>query len=263
MLLQVLTTRAWKLPLLATALASTLVSQVGCPGLCAPLESEVFDAEAVEANRDAQPAGAILAIGDSFLEWNAEETRSIPDVVARRLDRPVKNRAVSGASFVQPNGCAAEEGFDVQAQYFSGGWDWVIVNGGGNDLNGQCDCGTCGELMDALISPDGITGDIPTFVRAVTDTGAKVMWVGYYDMPADASYGFDRCNDELEAIRPRLEAMAFSLPDVWYVSADEVIDPTEPNADDFIDDDRVHPSIAGSDRIGKLVADAILAAEQA
>ena len=94
-------------------------------------------------------------------------------------------------------------------------------------------------------------------------TKPKVMWVGYYDMPADASYGFDRCNDELEAIRPRLEAMAFSLPDVWYVSADEVIDPTEPNADDFIDDDRVHPSIAGSDRIGKLVADAILAAEQA
>ncbi len=235
-----------------------LAGPSGCDFGCEDLPSEVFDPELVAQN-EGQQAGNILAIGDSILEWHAEESRSIPDVIGNRLGRTVDNQAVSGARFDQPIACAAEEGFEVPRQYYSGGWDWVVITGGGNDANDGCECGDgCGPLIDDLIGPEGLDGQIPRFALALNDAGAKVMWVGYYAMRDDASFGFERCNEELRVFNERLARLARAHPDIYFVDAGEAITPEQT---ELYDGDRVHPSLEGAELVGRLVANAIEAAE--
>lgn len=244
--------------LAACLLSLALAGSTGCDFGCEDVPSEVFDPELVALN-EGQQTGNILAIGDSILEWNAEQSRSVPDVIGNRLGRTVENRAVSGARFDQPIACAAEEGLEVPRQYYSGGWDWIVITGGGNDANDGCECGdTCGALIDDLIGPEGLDGQIPRFAEALNDAGAKVMWVGYYPMPDDASFGFERCNEELEVFNERLMRLAQAHPDIWFVDAGEAIQPEDRT---YYDDDRVHPSLEGAELVGRLVANAIEAAE--
>ena len=101
-------------------------------------------------------AGDILVIGDSVMAWNAPRGASIPQVMAARLGREVTSRAVSGAQFANDSGLASAVGFDIRAQYPGGRWNWVVLDGGANDLGfGDCRCGACGAEVDRLIAPDG------------------------------------------------------------------------------------------------------------
>ena len=126
----------------------------------------------------------ILAIGDSILAFHSGSCASIPDVAGETLGRPVRNAAKSGAK-VSP-------GFghiwgDIRNQYLEGDWDWVVVEGGVNDLNNDCDCGECSEVLDSLVSEDGAAGDVPQLVHRALDDGARVALMGYYDVPESAS----------------------------------------------------------------------------
>ncbi|MGF1513845.1 MAG: SGNH/GDSL hydrolase family protein [Elainellaceae cyanobacterium] len=202
--------------------------------------------------------GPILAIGDSIFQWNTGEKQSIPDVIGQTLHRPVTNSAVSGAHLSHPDVAAAEAGYDIRQQYDDQGWDWVVVNGGANDLNGGCACEGCDTQIDAMISEDGLSGEIPEFLRTVAATGSKVMYVGYYAMPDDARFGFDQCDDEIATQNARLMRMAGALEGVWFVSASDVVSAEDVEAYAL---DRIHPSIIGSKRVGEQVARAIQAAE--
>lgn len=70
------------------------------------------------------------------------------------------------------------------------------MDGGGNDLHDDCGCEACELVLDGLVSDDGRSGEIPDFVRRLLDDGPQVMVVGYYEIPSDARYGFDRCADK-------------------------------------------------------------------
>lgn len=216
------------------------------------------DASAIGEKQENEP-GPILAIGDSILKWNAEAKKSIPDVIAQTLNQPVFNGAVSGAHLSHPEPEAAEAGYDIRQQFRQQGgqdWDWVVMNGGANDLAGECDRDS--GLLDEMISADGLSGEIPAFVRSVSATGSKVMYVGYYAMPDNARFGFHQCNDEIAAHNARLARMAEALEGVWFVSAGAVVSAQDIAA---YDEDLVHPSELGSAQIGGYVAEAVRAAD--
>jgi lysophospholipase L1-like esterase len=203
----------------------------------------------------------ILVIGDSILAWNAEEQASIGDVIGQTLEREVLIAAVPGARFANPDELAARQGLDIRRQYDlvdRPPVDWVVLDGGGNDLGESCECGECSAQLDELISADGTSGTMVDFVSEVAAAGSNVMFVGYYDVPPDAWFGFNQCNDVLGEQDRRLDAMAQSIDGVWFVDASEVV--TADNAAAYAED-RLHPSIEGSRLVGLLVADAIVEAE--
>jgi lysophospholipase L1-like esterase len=208
-----------------------------------------------------EPEADILAIGDSIFAWNREQGASIPEVVGAELGRTVLNEAVSGAQFVDERDGAAENGGDIRAQYANlgqVGFEWVIVDGGGNDVNDDCRCRDCAEVLNALISADGTEGAMVDFAREVVADGSNVLFVGYAELPPNTFFGFGQCGDELDESSRRLGLMADSVDGVWFVDAADVVTGTDLDSFDL---DLVHPSVEGSAVIGRHVAQAIEAAE--
>lgn len=205
--------------------------------------------------------GSVLVLGDSVMEWNADQEAAIADVIAAELDRAVVNAGVSGARLSMPatNAKRGELGYDIRAQYRPRGWEWVVMDAGANDLGGECRCGPCERTLDAMVSDDGQAGEYPDFVRSVVNDGSRVLVMGYYLPPTREQTSFARCADELASLNARLERMADALDRVYYASADVVIDPADLA---LFDDDRVHPSVEGSRLIGLHLAEAIRAAEE-
>lgn len=194
----------------------------------------------------------ILFIGDSIFAWNAPEDQSIPDVLAEELGREVRNNAVPGGQFLN-----APVGLDIRDQFYlvrRMRWEWVVMMGGGNDLNAECGCGECSEIQDALLGPNGDSGRIFEFVNLAARNGRKVMFVGYYEVPTDAWFGFNECGDELIEYSRRLALMAEQSDNVWFVDAREAVTADDVSA---YDEDRVHPSPEGSELVGRLVAEAL------
>lgn len=207
---------------------------------------------------NAPEQGPMAAIGDSYFEFHAESGDAIPDVVGQTLGREMQNLAVSGAQLFPDDPEATDEGLDIPAQLPVGEWDWLVMDGGGNDFNDRCGCGLCDSLIDSYISEGGTEGRLTDFLRSVTDRGTRVVYMTYPELPPGAEFGFDRCEDEFEVFDARLERMAAALDGVWIVDASEVVSADDLNA---FDADRVHPSVLGAQRIGEHIAERILAFE--
>lgn len=210
-----------------------------------------------EANRE---TATVLGIGDSILQYNRKGGGSIPEIAADKLDRVVYNAAVGGAKVINSDEEAAAEGFDIRVQYENVGrtdFDWVILDGGGNDLTQDCDCGKCATTLDELVNEDGTDGEIVKLVRRIVADGAKVMYVGYYEFPDDADYGFNLCGDDLAEHARRLTLMADAIDGAYFVSGADVV---TAETDEAFTEDRVHPTPEGSRLVGEHVGDAMLAA---
>jgi GDSL-like Lipase/Acylhydrolase family len=197
----------------------------------------------------------ILALGDSIFEYNSIQSDSIPDVVGKLLGTAVANAARAGAHFSRPDSLSSGEGLDIRDQFVAGGWDWVLLEGGGNDYLGDCGCGDCGPYIDELVSADGLTGEIPDFVRGLVSGDTQVMIMGYYDVPSDAQFGFDQCGNEVQEHNRRLALLAAATESVWFVSAGDVVSVDDRTA---YAEDRVHPSKMGSRAIGEYIAAEIM-----
>lgn len=193
---------------------------------------------------------SILALGDSVFDFYSDDEASIPDVIGEALGQSVWNVSVSGARLSYLDAEAAAEGLDIRAQYREGAWDWVVFDGGGNDLGDECRCGACDLVIHALIADDGRSGELPDFAAHLAQTGAQVVYVGYYDIPSDAK-AFSDCGAEVDALNRRAERMASALEGVWYVWAGEVVTPDDRDA---YAADGFHPSERGARLIGEHVA---------
>ncbi|MEM8601261.1 MAG: SGNH/GDSL hydrolase family protein [Bacteroidota bacterium] len=205
--------------------------------------------------------GRVLVLGDSVMEWNADGDAAIADVIATALGRAVVNAGVSGARLSMPatNVRRGALGYDIRAQYRPRGWEWVVMDGGANDVGGECACSRCERTLDEMVSDDGQAGQYPDFVRDVVRDGSRVLVMGYYFPPTGERTSFTRCVDELETLNARLERMAAALDSVFYAAATDVIDPA--NLAHF-DEDLVHPSEEGSRLIGLHLAQAIRTVEE-
>ena len=192
----------------------------------------------------------ILGLGDSIMAWNLEEGASIPEVAGDELGVNVVNRAISGSYWT------TDEGDAIPDQYVAGDWEWVIVDGGGNDMNDECLCGDCEANMTELISEDGTEGDAVDFIEQVLDDGVKVALMSYYPMPEDAQGGFALCNEEVEMLRDRYLALAERHDQLLIVDAALVVTPE--STPEAYDEDRVHPSQEGSRIVGTYFAEQML-----
>ena len=192
-------------------------------------------------------SGDILVIGDSVMAWNKASGRDIGSAIEAELGRDVTSRAVPGAGITSSGlGLLARP---VSSQLGQGRWNWVVINGGANDLGALCGCSRCDSAVDRLISRDGRSGDIPRLIAAARATGARVLWMGYYKAP-DTSL-FRGCRPALVEIERRIARLAEAVPGVTFADAEDVMPPGRP---DLLASDRTHPSPAGSALIGRYLA---------
>jgi lysophospholipase L1-like esterase len=215
----------------------------------------LFVGLAIAACTDATPKGGgdILVIGDSVLAWNGSSDQAIPDVMEQKLGRRVVSKAVPGAKFDNSNALLGAFGFDIQRQYPGGSWNWVVLNGGANDFGfNDCKCGACRPAVDNLIGPDTMTGPIPSFLTKLRDSGAQVLWMGYYKGNGKGS--FEGCRDDLVLLERRIARFAAQMDGITFLDSESVIDPADPSQ---FAGDNTHPSPKGSALIGTYLANAI------
>ncbi len=196
------------------------------------------------------PNPRILAMGDSLLAWHQLSGRSIADAVARKLGEPVTDRSVSGARILYKLPISGSMGMNISKQYKSGNWDWIILNGGGNDLWLGCGCFRCDRKINKMISDNGQRGKIPKLVSKLRETGAKVIYVGYMRSPGVGS-PIDHCRNEGDELESRIDAYAQKDDGVYFLSLADLV----PSGDrSYHAMDMIHPSIKASRVIGGLVA---------
>lgn len=219
------------MPLLRTMMLASLILLANC-GL-APKQS----------------SGDILVVGDSVMAWNRG---TLGDVIASELDRDVVSRAALGAR-VQATGGASLLGLSIPDQLSAGRWNWIVMNGGANDLLGACGCNRCDGAVNALISTDG-SGPIPDTIAKARATGARVLWMGYYQAPNSGS--FANCRPALVEMERRVEAYARAHDGVYFVDAEDVFDVSDAG---LLASDKTHPSPRGSTILGAFLARTIAA----
>jgi len=206
------------------------------------------------ADQAPRGGGDIVVIGDSVMAWNQTSDASIPDVMGRTLGRNVISKAVPGAQFDNTSGIAGAVGFDIQRQLPAGRWNWVVMNGGANDLGADCGCGACGPVVDRLIGADASSGAIPAFIRKVrARTGANVLWMGYY--AGSGAGSFKGCRDDLVKMEARIARFAATNVYVSFIDAEDVIDRRDRS---LFARDNTHPSVKGSSLIGTYLAQHII-----
>lgn len=195
----------------------------------------------------------ILAMGDSMMAAHKISGRAVSDYVARALNEPIRDHSMVGASMSYALPITGAMGMNIAKQYHGGAWDWVVLNGGGNDLWLGCGCHGCDTKMEKLITADAKSGKIPTLVSRIRSTGAQVLWVGYLRSPGVGS-PIESCRDEGDELENRLSYMAETQPGVHFVSIADLV----PHGDrSFHGIDMIHPSLKGSAEIGARVSDYI------
>ena len=199
------------------------------------------------ALRGAPPEGTrLIAVGDSILDWNRAEDADIPLLVSQRTGLPAFNAAISGAEFVGR--------FAIPNQLPEGDWEWLLLDGGGNDLTGHCGSPAAAEVvLDQLIDDEDLSGAYAEFLTPITNTGTRVIIMGY--APISVAGGpFAPCEFALNDLRSRQAAFAASDPMITFVDVRDVITPDNLAA---YDPDLIHPSPAGGALMADLIAQTI------
>lgn len=178
---------------------------------------------------------------------------AVSDVMEQTLRETVVDRSTIGARFHYALPISGAAGLNITKQYVPGAWDWVVVNGGGNDLWMGCGCMICDAKIDRLISDDGMRGTIPGFLSDLRQTGAKVIFVGYMRSPGRIS-PIEHCRDEGAELEARIATLAAKDTGLIYLSLEDLV----PHGDgSYHGIDMVHPSFKGSKAIGQIIANVI------
>jgi hypothetical protein len=192
----------------------------------------------------------ILAMGDSLLASHKVSGQAISNGIEKALGEPVRDRSVLGARILYALPISGAAGLSIPKQYRAGEWDWIILNGGGNDLWLGCGCILCNGKLNRLVAENGKKGAIPKLVSKLRKTGAKVIYVGYLRTPGRGS-PIEHCKDEGDTLEARITVMADQDEGVYFLSLKELV----PHGDlSYHASDRIHPSVKASKEIGKLVA---------
>lgn len=191
----------------------------------------------------------ILAMGDSLMAAHGSSGRAIPNVVARNLNEPVINKSMVGARIIYALPITGAMGLNIEKQFRGGSFDWVIINGGGNDLWLGCGCHSCDTRMERMISRDGENGRIPLLIDRLRSTGAQILWIGYLRSPGVNS-PIESCKDEGDELEARLAALAMAENDVHFLSIADLVPYGDRSYHGF---DMIHPSLKASAEIAARV----------
>jgi acyl-CoA thioesterase-1 len=192
----------------------------------------------------------ILILGDSIFAWNAQDRASVSAELAWRTGADITDLSTSGAQIFVDDAEAAALGFDILGQYRPGPWDWVVMNGGANDLEDDCGCGVCDVILDDMIARDGLSGRIPDFIHARRAEGVRVLYLGYYQIGIEETSSA-QCVDEFDALDARVAALAGTDAGVVFLSAIGLLSTGD------LDRDRIHPNPIGSEILAIAIADAM------
>ncbi|MDO9525849.1 MAG: SGNH/GDSL hydrolase family protein [Gemmobacter sp.] len=199
------------------------------------------------------PDARILLLGDSMMASGRGNNRAVADAIETELREEVVDRSVVGARYFYYMPITGLAGLNLTAQFRQGKWDWIVLNGGGNDLLFGCGCWRCDWQIDRLISDDGLSGAIPKFVSKLRATGAQVVYVGYLRNPGIKTpiKGCGPAGNELDR---RLTIMDGLDPGLHFLPMSDLV----PEGDtSYHLEDLIHPSPKGSAGIGKRVAQRI------
>ncbi|MHA7877017.1 SGNH/GDSL hydrolase family protein [Roseivivax sp.] len=202
--------------------------------------------------RGVPPGAEIVVAGDSIMAWNRIEGASVADGLEARLGQPVGDVSLPLARVTRARGALS-----IPNQLTGVSPTWVVLDGGGNDLRGDCGCNDCGAVLDRLLSPDGRSGAIAELVAAQRAKGARVLWADYYTSPI---YAGTICRRPYDVLAERLTAMAEADPGVVLADMGAVMPPERA---ELFAPDRLHPSPQGSARIAAHLAEAMRAADPA
>lgn len=195
----------------------------------------------------------ILTMGDSLLSAHSISRRAVSHSVGKALGVKVTDRSVAGARVIYGLPITGAMGMKIAKQYRTGKWDWIILNGGGNDLWFGCGCHACERKINRLISNNGRGGEIPRLVGSLRRTGARVIYVGYLRSPGVGS-PIESCKDEGDELERRIDEMAKADAGVYFLSLAKMV----PFGDrSFHGIDMIHPSLKASREIGKRIAEII------
>lgn len=193
----------------------------------------------------------VLVMGDSLMAWNGTRGAAVSDVLGKLLGVKVKDHAMAGARYFYHLPLTGAAGLRISAQFRGGPWDYVVMNGGGNDLLFGCGCGACKRMLNRLIRADGRAGAIPELVAEIRASGAKVIYTGYLRTPGVTS-PVEVCGplgDEMDA---RLARMAEATEGVIFLSLADLV--TKDGDTSYHAMDLVHPSVRGSRAIAARIA---------
>lgn len=195
----------------------------------------------------------ILAMGDSMLAWHGASHAAVSHNMENILGEPVIDRSVAGARVFYALPVSGALGMNISKQYVPGDWDWVVMNGGGNDLWFGCGCTRCDRKLARMISEDGQGGSVPEMVHNIRKDGARVIYVGYLRSPGVGSM-IEHCRDEGDEFERRLAAMASQDEGIYFVSLADLV----PYGDrSYHALDMVHPSMKASRQIAERISDVI------
>lgn len=203
----------------------------------------------------AEGKSRILVLGDSLLAAHSVSGRSVSGRLSRYLGQPIRDHSVAGARMIYNLPITGAMGMSIPKQWRPGGYDWVILNGGGNDLWLGCGCKACDHKMERLISGDGRKGTIPGLVSRIRKSGARVIIVGYLRSPGFSS-PIESCKDEGDTLEARLANLAALDRGIIFHSIADMV----PHGDlSYHAMDRIHPSLKASDAIARRLAQIIQA----
>lgn len=198
----------------------------------------------------AQTGPRVLVMGDSMLAAHRISGRAVSHALGRYLGVPVTDQSVMGARIIYRLPISGALGMNIGQQYRVGKWDWIVLNGGGNDLWLGCGCTKCQRRMDQLITPHGDRGEIPKLLVKLRKTGARVIYVGYLRSPGVGS-PIEHCRDEGDALEARIAGLVARMPGVEFVSLADLV----PHGDrSYHGADMIHPSLKASREIAERIA---------
>lgn len=211
------------------------------------------------AHAGGQGGPRILMMGDSLFAMHKLVGASVGTRLRDALDVPVVDNSVAGARFLYKLPISGAMGLNITKQYRRGDYDWVVLNGGGNDLWMGCGCNRCERKIDRMISKDGRRGAIPGLASRARRDGAQVLMVGYMRTPGKGS-PIEHCADEGAELEARMVRLAALDGGVHFLSLTDMV----PYGDlSYHAVDRIHPSFKGSREIAQRIARRILAESDA
>ncbi len=202
----------------------------------------------------------ILVMGDSMFSVNRIGGSDVAQALEAALEAAlgqalgveVTDRAMPGARFFHRLPISGAAGMRIPAQLHArdAPWDWVVLNGGGNDILFGAGCAGGTRQIDRLVSTDGSRGAIPALVARIRAGGARVIYAGYLRTPGLRS-PIETCASLGDEIDRRLARMAAADPGVWFLPMADLV----PEGDrSFHGADLIHPSPKGSQAIARRIA---------
>jgi len=225
---------------------------------------------------DYTPPYVEVGIGDSVMWHNLPECSDVYSKASIDINSYLKNYAGNAARLYGGVVRNIQDQYRISAGCCAAacsagntcGFDYIIVQGGGNDM-----VALCPEATDPAVCPAACDDDVVTingrWDNIISDIGyqtsgkERIILTGMYPLitpapPPPNDWGWDHRNQCFVSMNNLNRAKAVASKLIYWVDSSAVMNTGTPT---LYESDNIHPNNLGSDAIGNLIANAIQAAE--